>query len=115
MHEPAVARELPRRRHDGDPIVSRIRSHLGIGRSSLSTERRWISHLRKLGGKEADNPQEWDLLSRSIEPVGREAEVAYQSLSPQMKAVRDSIRLVAAASGGGPGRAAGLPRRHGGP
>jgi hypothetical protein len=85
--------------HDADPNISRIRSMLGIGRGTGAAEKRWIEHLTRMAGPEATNPREWDLLSRSIEPVGSEAETAYQSLSPQMKVVRDSIRLVAAAAG----------------
>jgi hypothetical protein len=85
--------------HDVDPAVSRFRSLLGMQATNDLTEKMWSQHLQKLAGSQATNPQELDLLSRALESSGREQEVAYQALSPQMKAVRDEMRLVAAGIG----------------
>jgi hypothetical protein len=85
--------------HDLSPIVSNLRSMIGADRNTGSVLQNWTDRLRAVVGAEADNPREWDLFSRSIEPSGREAEVAYQSLSPQWKVVRDSVRMVSAAAG----------------
>jgi hypothetical protein len=85
--------------HDLSPITSNLRSMTGADRNTGSVLQNWTGRLRAVVGAAADNPQEWALFSRSIEPSGREAEVAYQSLSPQWKVVRDSVRMVAAAAG----------------
>src|SRR5260221_9501085 len=99
--------------HDADASVSRIRSLLGHMRTDTAVERQWVDHLKQVAGEEATNPQEWDLLSRSIEAGGRDSEVAYQSLSVPMKYVRDSIRLVAAAAGMAGEELGMLQRTHG--
>jgi hypothetical protein len=85
--------------HALDPIVSNLRSMIGIDRNTESVMQNTIAHLRAVVGKLADDPREWDLFSSSIEASGREAEVAYQTLSPEWKYVRDSVRMIAAAAG----------------
>ncbi len=85
--------------HDVDPAVSRFRSLLGMQTTDKLVQDMWTQHLKDVAGKAATDSSEQDLLSRALESSGREQEVAYQSLSAEMKYVRDSLRLVAAGVG----------------
>lgn len=84
--------------HAADPNVSRFRSLHGQQQTNKLVTGQWEDHLRKMVGAQATNPVEQDLLLRALEG-GHEAEVAYQSLSTEMKVVRDEMRAVAAGVG----------------
>lgn len=84
--------------HDADPNVSRFRSLHGLQQTNKLVAGQWEEHLRTMAGDQASNPVEQNLLLQALEG-GHGAEVAYQSLSPQMKIVRDEMRMVAAGVG----------------
>ena len=81
------------------PAISRFRSLVGMKGTNHLTLAKWTQGLRDIAAKEGVDPQELDLLNRSLESSGNEAQTAYLSLSPQMKYVRDSMRFVASGLG----------------
>ena len=78
--------------HAASPEASHWRSLIGHQNTNDVVHEQWVAHLEDVAGEAFNNPTEMDRVFRAVEGD----QVAYQGLSPQLKYVRDSMRLVAA-------------------